>query len=360
MADSTQKEKVPPSERFFAVGREEFHRVCELGMNVACLYLVQACGTGKDNIKTIWSKTALSNYTSISRGRATKAQRALLNSEQPLMIQTKKGKHPRFEFIRDDDSEMVWLPVTFIVGAANETPPLELIRQTGDVMILLLTIDIYAECNIADEGGLPRTSFYREFKKKFIASHGAFEIYGFNPELQTAYPYHPVVTPHIKADSGDGQCADFFDRAKTLMSLGLFFFVPTVFESKEGAPLFPLADPFSEERAPSEILDFAFDSLPEEYEHVLDDHDFILAFPRHFTCVMVASVLVPKYRQHTSLTAAGYAETKDRFDTWKQVYEQRKQVYEQSKPVRDEQPCNIKGISREHQGLFNGKSKVNQ
>ena len=47
MADSTQKEKVPPSERFFAVGREEFHRVCELGMNVACLYLVSSMWNGQ-------------------------------------------------------------------------------------------------------------------------------------------------------------------------------------------------------------------------------------------------------------------------------------------------------------------------
>ncbi|WP_461519853.1 hypothetical protein [Porticoccus sp.] len=350
MADSTQKKAVPPSERFFAIGREEFHRVCELGMNAACLYLVQACGSGRDNIKTNWSRNALSTYTSISRSRAIAAQNLLLGSTPPLIRQTKKGKHPWFQFIRNDDSELVWLPTTFIVGAADETPPLECIRQTGDVMILLLAIDIYAETNIADEGGMPRTSFFREFKKTVIASRGAFEIYGFSGEpLYTCYHYHPIVKPHVKTNDGKARCADFFSRIGTLMSLGLFSFVPTVFESDEGAPLFPLVDPFSGDRAPSEILNFAFNSLPEEYEHVLDEHDFILAFPRHFTSVMVASVLVPKYRQHTSITAAGYAETRDRFDHWQHVYEQ-------SKPVADEYPA----ISREYQGHIKGYSRANQ
>ncbi len=348
MEDSTQKRSVPPSERFFAIGREEFHRVCELGMNAACLYLVQACGTGRDNIKTNWSKNALSTYTSISRSRATAALDELLKSKPQLLRQTKKGKHPWFEIIRSDDSELVWLPVSFIVGAADETPPLELIRQTGDVMILLLAIDIYAETNIADEGGLPRTSYYREFKKTVIASNGEFEIYGYSGEqTNTCYPHHPVVKPHY--NTRKDSCDDFFSRVRTLMSLGLFYFVPTVFESWEGAPLFPLVNPFSGDIAPAEILDFAFNLLPEEYEHVLYEHDFILAFPRHFTSVMVASVLVPKYRQHTSITAAGYAETCDRFNHWLHVYEK-------SKLVRDERPA----ISRVYQGDLKGYSRTNQ
>ena len=40
---------------FFAIDQRTFAKVCELGRNAATAYLVQACGTGRDNRTTAWS-----------------------------------------------------------------------------------------------------------------------------------------------------------------------------------------------------------------------------------------------------------------------------------------------------------------
>ena len=53
---------------FFQIDRRTWARVCDLGMNPAAAYLVQASGTGGDNRTTSWSTNAIEKYTGISRG----------------------------------------------------------------------------------------------------------------------------------------------------------------------------------------------------------------------------------------------------------------------------------------------------
>ena len=76
---------------FFSIGRSEWHWVCELGLNEACVYMVQACGTGQTNLNTSWSVNACCTYMGMSRGRAKKAQTTILNPEFELMTKQRKG-----------------------------------------------------------------------------------------------------------------------------------------------------------------------------------------------------------------------------------------------------------------------------
>lgn len=334
---------------FFSIGRSEWHRVCKLGLNEACVYMIQACGTGQTNLNTAWSVNACCTYTGISRGRAKKAQTNILNPELELMTKTKEGKHPRFLFIRDEDSERVWLPKTIVTGAENESPPLERLRQTADSDLLKLFVDLYAVTNIADEGGVPREVISHQYKKERIASYAEFEIYGFQADSEYCYPNHEVIQAHIDRSAGkEKRSKHFFSLTSTLQDLGLFNYIPTVFESKDGEVLFPLIDPFSGE-AVDLISESILAVLPDNYESVACNFDHVIAVPKHFKNVELTGVLFPRYRQQTELTAAGYAKTKERVETWSQIFNNLEcaisRVYQ----------GNIKGISRDDQGLHQGE-----
>ncbi len=51
--------------RFFAIYKDQWPKVCALGLNPAVAYLVMACGTGRDNRRTVWSVNAIEKYSGV-------------------------------------------------------------------------------------------------------------------------------------------------------------------------------------------------------------------------------------------------------------------------------------------------------
>ena len=166
---------------FFALSRPKFHEVCEYGVNVACLYIVMARGTGKSNCMTSWSCHALQRYTSITRSRAKAAKDAILQSG--LVSLEKAGNHPRYRIQLGQDEELVWLPNEIVDGAAKETTPLERLRQTADPLVFRLFADIYAVSNFADDSGVPKEVMYQEYERKRIGESRQFTFWGFKLEI---------------------------------------------------------------------------------------------------------------------------------------------------------------------------------
>jgi hypothetical protein len=195
---------------FFAVDRRIWAMVCERGMNAAVAYLIQARGTGRDQRTTHWSAAAIETYTGTSRLRARAAIKDLQLAGLTRVL--RGGTHPRYdllswaeirgerlrgrltsahlrvldavargdqpnsskgktvsdllrlgllekaddEAIRIPDPEWIWLPNAFVTGATAETPPLELLRQSQDVMALRLAIDLYFSQNLREDSGICR------------------------------------------------------------------------------------------------------------------------------------------------------------------------------------------------------------
>ena len=148
--NDTAKQK-PPKQGFFAVDHRCWAEVCNVSMNAAVAYLVLARGSGPDNVQTTWSVQAIEKYTRISRPRANKAIAQL--KETGLIVQTRDGTKPKYEIqpwapkkgnrATKTDPEWIWLPNRLVDGVANETPPIERVRQIQDVMALRLFIDLY-------------------------------------------------------------------------------------------------------------------------------------------------------------------------------------------------------------------------
>ena len=152
-------------------------------------------GTDRSGVKTAWSCNSLETRTSISRRRAKEAQGRLLQAG--LIRQNKAGKHPRFDFVLQKDAEKVYLPNEFIDGAADETAPLELVRQGGVVETLRLLVDLYSVTNFADDGGVNPDIVWQEFKGEKLYEIGEFAIWGFGHSGGGTVRYsYPVVSFH--------------------------------------------------------------------------------------------------------------------------------------------------------------------
>ena len=300
---------------FFAVELGMLHKIADMGLNEACLYLIYCCGSGKDNSTTKWSVNALTKYTRISVRRGKKAAEQLNELEYITVL--KSGKHPKFRINHNRDNEQVWLPNQFVTGANGEIPPLELLRQTGDPMILKLLIDLYARCNIAEDGGVQTNLCYGRYERKKIADHKQYIVWGFSNDGVVCYPNHREIYIHLTEDEQNSQA--LFDRIQILKDLGLIYSVPTLFDSDGGEPITPIIDPFTEESI-SAITGQADTALPDDvYGEELNNYDYVLLVPRTFKSVVLKDTFIPRYRQQTALNRAGYAKTRQQIESWLKV-----------------------------------------
>jgi len=290
---------------FFAVDRRSWARVCGLGMNPAVAYLVIASGTLADNKTSEWSALAIEKYTGMARSRAKKAIDILLRYEvikikdyrsptkpiyeltpfhrglciknldsyqktnvlkdiearkpygsatgkkqnelikdhlQPML---RKGFAEGFNFepvSYDEKPDYIWLPNEIITGTSKrETPPIEKIRQTQDVLTLRLFIDLYHSHNLTDDCGISRDFIYEGYKRQSLGERYEWLIWGFNSPNLSVYRCRDCAphVDHTKAKDAE-KFKEFWERLKLLRDeLGLITFRPYLFESKDGEPIYP-------------------------------------------------------------------------------------------------------------------------
>jgi hypothetical protein len=296
-----------------------------------------ARGSGPDNATTSWSCNALQKYTAISRSRAKIAKTSLIS--HGLVKQTKTGNLPRYKLLKEKGDELVWLPNEFVNGTGIETPPLERLRQTADVQIIRLLIDLYAEANMADDGGVPHDVFFGKYERERIAESHEFTIWGFDEGNLHCYPNHKTVSPHYNGDDS----SKFFERLECLGSIGLLQYQPVLFDALGGEIIHELTDPFTQE------ADLAFESrfcverlLPDDYEYRLEGYQYVAPVKTHIKEVCLMGIAYMRYRQNTQLTAAGFAKAQNRIRQYREAYSQI--------AVQIPHPA----ISREHQGIIKG------
>jgi len=307
---------------FFAIDRQTWERVVKLGMNPACLFLVMASGTWRDNSSTLWSVNSLEKYTGIGRRRGKDALAMLIKHK--IIKKEKGGKHPKFTLKKQcKDVDLIWLPNELVTGIENAVPPLERVRQTGDVLCLRLLIDFYFINSPVDDGGIPRDCVFQEYERKDISETGNMIVYGFNRSVMTCYLEHPVVEPHLSWSEND-ECQDFWDRLNTLIDLGLISFVPFLLESedKDSEFIHPLIDPYTGDCELVERLRYqAMGMLGAGYQYEAENFDYVVLVVLHRKKNTVAGIGFLKYRPKTNLTAAGYANIQELYQHWLEIYE---------------------------------------
>jgi hypothetical protein len=293
---------------FFAVGRESFIKACDLGMNTAVTFLVQACGTGPAQKNTRWSATAVEKYSGMGWNRANDAVQSLIKHKVEKRTDDKKHAKKR-QYELQVKGDLIWLPKTIIMGAGSEVPPIKKLRQTQHVMTLRLFVELYHAHNLRDDGGISRGVTCKTYERKEYGGRAEYTVWAFESAGNQSMRWCDLTEPHRrseltpveeKASSGEG--VDFFARWKTLESLRLVEWLPYLFEGKDGEPLHPLND--------TDLCDAMSDaahSLLSQGQSDADCSDYLIPVYHHMQAVQVYGIGRLQYRPHTRATSAGWA-----------------------------------------------------
>jgi hypothetical protein len=143
----------------------------------------------------------------------------------------------------EPDPELAYLPNAFVMGADNETPPVERLRNRRDPGLFRLIADLYRS-HLADDGGIAKTVLLRAYNKTVEAHIGPFKIAKFSATGKTtAYTSHPILAPHCpEKPDGSRDASLLWTRLEALENAGLLEWTPTLFEASDpqAEPLFPL------------------------------------------------------------------------------------------------------------------------
>jgi hypothetical protein len=366
---------------FFAVDARTWAKVCQLGMNESVAYLVHARGTGRDNYATTWSVHAIERYAGISRHRAASAIKRL--QAAGLTRQLRSGTRPKYELVPfgelpdadprpalsnpetlavdwvrrgipldrnnqrharsaakkgwlveyegefeialtpEINPDLIWLPNELVDGAAGETPPLELVRQTHDPLTLRLLIDMYRAHNIREDGGISRQIILKKFERIEVGEQAQFTVWGFRPDefdscmwwrgFTEAHRCPPTAEQKAKGQNSDAN--PYFRRQGQLLNLGLLEWVPHLVESAEeiGEIIHPIGMGGSEsiEDRLGRATHEAGRALVTEgqYKWAIEKGVVQLApVLRHIGNVQLIGIARLRYRPHTRMTAAWWAD----------------------------------------------------
>jgi hypothetical protein len=376
------EQAAPAKTGFFAVDARIWAKLCVPGMmNEAVAYIVQARGTGRDNRTTTWSVESIERYTGISRHRAATAVKNLQAIGFTRLL--RGGTKPKYDLVpfselpsadprptlsgpeslavdwvrrgiglgRNDQRharnaakkgwllehqgeftiapvpemkpDLIWLPNEVVDGAAGETPPLELVRQTQDPMTLRLIIDMYHAQNLREDGGVSRRFIWKKFDRVKIGEHAQFTVWGFHQpsewlswENRLTLPHRRELTNEEKT-AGRSQGCDFFQRTVYLSNLALIQWVPHLVESAEetGEIIHPLRMGGSDN-----IEDLLGHAAHEAGKALITEGQYdwavkngihqLVPVPRHIANVQMIGIARLRYRPHTRMTTAWWADLK--------------------------------------------------
>ncbi len=375
---------------FFVVDRRALAAACALGLNATVAYLAIARGAGS-RARSFWSIHAIEQHTGISRSKAKTAVDALIKAglliadaagarpsygivpahelvgalsaaerEVMMRLAVRPGMLPRrfhkavnelesrgyIELayydgytIKDPEQftekpQHVWLPNAIVDGAADETPPLEIIRQMQDVRRLQLFVSLYDNHDLPEDGGVSRRHLWQVYELIKVGERGLSIVWGFAPSGQTEVATRSVLpqifmTGQKDADGKDPGLKEFWDAIRALRALGLIDFIPHVFESDgpdaEMLHAYPLdaaaCEQWELDVAPAAHAAGAVCLTSGQREWAGTRLLNLLPARAHMTKLAVIGIARLRYRPRTRKTAAWFAKRKVGSRAWQAAYE---------------------------------------
>lgn len=374
---------------FFAIDYRAWHRACDLGLNAAVAYLLLARGTLKDNRTTSWSVHATEGRTGISRPKAkiaiekliadglienlnssptrpkrrmvpahllppianppTSANATKLIDKFPLEASTLTVSEKRaldglivagtirydgLQYQRvdlaDEKPDWIWLPNSLVDGAADETPPVENLRQVQDVAPLRLLIDLYHVHSLTFSAGVPGTLMWESYGAVEIAHQRELRVWNiWEAEPGACVSEHaPFFLPFCRCAGGDPKKAlrDYWEAVSVLRALKYLSFVCHIFEGDgpEGEVIHPFEPSWIADVTEAEgdlywkAQSAAIAALP---AHLRPKHfeDAIVPLPAHIRQVSAKGIARLRYRPKTLVTAQWMALTR-KWERWTSHY----------------------------------------
>lgn len=330
---------------FFAVDARTWGHVCAQGMAPACAYLVLARFSGGDNATTKASVQAIEKHTAISRRHARAALDALVAAKAIEQSTTPRG-FPLYKLhawhdvsstrvAESDAPQRIWLPNELVTGTtAGEAPPVERVRQTGDVGALRLLVDLYNVHDLAGDGGIAANVVWWPYTREHITTFGPCAAWAFTtgpcPSASTSGPH---VEPHVTSSlvHRRGQMPErkrdftaFWDRFAVLERLGLLHWYANVYDNPDGGEVvYPLGSANCRDAPLTQIearlylaAQSAAGAVAERAGVELPKADAYAVVPAHMGNVGVRAVARLRYRPKTSTTARWFYDLNTTGEAW--------------------------------------------
>lgn len=216
---------------FFAVDRRCWHLACDLGVNCAVAYLCLCSGTGGNHSTTFWSANSVEKHSGISRPLAKLAIQRLL--EKKLIWRDPAFKRPAYKIGRyseEGPTPWVWLPNALIIGApGNAHPPVELVRQSQNLLALRVLVDLYFVHDLPAFGGVHWRIIRQKFDRKLIGECNENRIWHFTQGRRFAETSGNFFAP-LRKWKDDKTPEQVLPAVEFLEGLGLLSFVPHLVE----------------------------------------------------------------------------------------------------------------------------------
>ena len=147
-----------------------------------------------------------------------------------LLLKDAKGAYLMHESINDDPGEnSIWLPNSIVQGtSAGEESPVRRLRCAGCVRTLRSFVDLYAAHNLRDDGGISPRLIRGNFDRQMIGQQGAYVLWGFKTSNRTLWFKGPFAA---YGPAKPGETSPAWTSVSLLESMGLFSFVPHIFEN---------------------------------------------------------------------------------------------------------------------------------
>jgi hypothetical protein len=219
------------------------------------------------------------------------------------------------------EPQPIWLPNELVTGAAGETPPVERVRQTRDPLKIRLLVDLYHYHDLPGYGGVDPSHMWQGFRRIRVGEHGEYVVWGFAPAVEQAawtdlsLP-HRIAPTHEQRGEGANEASHWFNRTECLANLGLFQWIPHLFEGDDpgAAPLHVYGRGGS--RRIQDVLGAAAHAAGRamvtdgQFRWACDElgrEAWLAPVLRHIDRVQLIGVARLRYRPHTRLTSAWIA-----------------------------------------------------
>jgi hypothetical protein len=111
------------------------------------------------------------------------------------------------------------------MGAADETPPLQRLRQAQNPVALRLFVDLYHSHGLAEDGGVHWRQIRQEYTRHNVGQHGPFTVWGFQKSDNRTWTSAPFVAAHLTGRTEEIEQADGSKKrqdtgVKTFWTLG--------------------------------------------------------------------------------------------------------------------------------------------
>jgi len=289
----------------FAVAYDRFMAITEqLGPQEAAHYLIYCCGRKGTLPGTLWSKNAVTKYLGVPARKAHLSEEKLINAG--FVTKVKGGKHPRFEITPSETNEYLWLPKTFITGAASEKPPLNLLWQTGSIEVFRLMMDYYWLTDIYQEGGM--WQIWTDYETEKLGSHAQFKLFGFREA--DSYSADPELINRYDS---------MWNAFTTILGLGLIYEVPYLLTSQDEI-IFPLIHPFTQAELP-QLTELPAARMSDVYLSVMSTCNYSLLVPKHIMSPKMKALYIPRYQPHNKRYAEALEISEQRINQGQCLYQ---------------------------------------